>query len=53
MLAPWTHGEVVDDAVFKVAATIPRTRMKTGIVYDKLPFDLQAFLNHVAKQLAG
>lgn len=53
MLAPWTHGEVVDDAVFKVAATIPMTKMKTVIVYDKLPFDLQEFLNQVAKQVEG
>ena len=53
MLAPWTHGEVVDDAVFKVAATFPMTRMQPGIVYDELPFDLQEFLNQVAKQVEG
>jgi hypothetical protein len=53
MLAPWTQGEVVDDAVFKVAATIPMTRMQPGIVYDGLPFDLQEFLNQVAKQVGG
>ena len=53
MLAPWTHGEVVDDAVFKVAATFPMTRMQQGIVYDELPFDHQEFLNQVAKQVEG
>jgi hypothetical protein len=53
MLAPWTHGEVVDDAVFKVAATFPMTRMQPGIVYDGPPFDLQEFLNKVAKQVEG
>src|SRR5271154_4843777 len=53
MLAPWTHGEVLDDAVFKVAATFPMTRMQTGIVYGGLPFDLQEFLNQVAKQVEG
>jgi hypothetical protein len=53
MLAPWIDGEVVDDAVFKVAATIPMTRMQPGIVYDGLPFDLQEFLNQVAKQIEG
>jgi hypothetical protein len=53
MLAPWTHGEVVDDAVFTVAATFPMTRMQPGIVYDELPFDLQEFLNQVAKHAQG
>jgi hypothetical protein len=53
MLLPWTHGLVVNDAVFKVAATFPMTRMQTGIVYDELPFDLQKFLNQVAKQVEG
>jgi|HubBroStandDraft_6_1064221.scaffolds.fasta_scaffold1062327_2 hypothetical protein len=53
MLAPWTYGEVVDDAVFKVAATFPMTRMQPGIVYDELPFDLQEFLSQVAKQVEG
>ncbi len=53
MLAPWTHGEVLDDAVFKVAATFPMTRMQPGIVYDDLPFDLQEFLNQVAKHAQG
>jgi len=53
MLAPWTHGDALDDAVFKVAATLPMTRMQPGIVYDGLPFDLQEFLNQVAKQVEG
>ena len=53
MLAPWTHGEVIDEAVFKTAATLPMTRMQLGIVYDKFPFDLQEFLNQVAKQVEG
>jgi hypothetical protein len=53
MLAPWTHGDAVDDTVFKVAATFPMTRMQPGIVYDELPFDLQEFLNQVAKQVEG
>jgi hypothetical protein len=53
MLAPWAHGEVGDDAVFKVAATFPMTRMQPGIVYDGPPFDLQQFLNQVVKQVEG
>jgi hypothetical protein len=53
MLAPWTQGDAVDDAVFKVAATFPMTRMRPGVVYDGLPFDLQEFLDQVAKQVEG
>jgi hypothetical protein len=31
-LAPWQHGEELDDVVFHVAATFPMEEMKRGVV---------------------
>jgi hypothetical protein len=44
MLAPWQHGEELDDIVFRVASTFPINGMKCGVRYESLPFDLDGFL---------
>jgi hypothetical protein len=51
MLTPWLHDGVLDDAVFHVAATIPMSRMQTGVVYKKPPFDIDEFIEQVEKRI--
>jgi hypothetical protein len=48
MLRPWIHEGVVDDAIFKVAATFPMNGMAVGVPRQGLPFDVQEFISQVA-----
>jgi len=50
VLATWVHDGVPDDAVFHVAATIPMSRMQTGVVYKKPPFDVEEFIKQVEER---
>lgn len=47
-LAQWTHDGEFDDAVFQVAATFPMEKMKTGVVREGPPFDVEEFVKQVA-----
>ncbi len=49
LLAQWTHNGELDDAVFQVAATFPMEKMRTGVVRNALPFDVEEFV----KQIGG
>jgi hypothetical protein len=51
MLSPWLHDDVLDDAVFHVAAKIPMRRMPRGVVYNKPPFDVEEFIKQVEKRI--
>ena len=46
------HDGEFDDAVFKVAATIPMKWMEPGHVYDGPPFDAEEFLRQI-ENLSG
>jgi hypothetical protein len=50
VLATWVHDGVPDDAVFHGAATIPLSRMQIGVVYNKLPFDVEEFIKQVEQR---
>ena len=47
LLAPWTHDGQPDDVVFQVAATFPMEKMRTGVVRNALPFDVQEFVKQI------
>jgi len=47
VLTRWKHDGKFDDAVFKVAATIPMKWMQPRHVYDGPPFDAEEFLRQV------
>jgi len=49
LLAQWTHDGQFDDAVFQVAATFPMEKMRTGVVRQGPPFDVEEFV----KQIGG
>ena len=49
LLAQWTHDGQLDDAVFDVAATFPMEKMRTGVVRQGPPFDVEEFV----KQIGG
>jgi hypothetical protein len=51
VLASWLHDGVPDDAVFHVVATIPMSRMQRGVVYKKLPFDVEEFIKQVEERI--
>jgi hypothetical protein len=53
LLDPWRHGEELDDAVFRIAATFPMEGMKRGVTYSGWPFDVDAFLKHLPKKIGG
>jgi hypothetical protein len=44
LLAPWIRDDQPDNAVFEVAATFPMEKMRTGIVREGLPFDVEEFV---------
>ena len=46
-LKSWTHDGDFDDAVFQVAATFPMNKMRTSVVYDEPPFDVEGFVKQV------
>lgn len=48
LLASWTHDGQLDDAVFEVAATFPMHKMKTGVVREGPPFDVEEFVKQIA-----
>jgi hypothetical protein len=43
LLAPWIRDGQPVNAVFEVAATLPMEKMRTGIVRERLPFDVEGF----------
>ena len=47
LLDPWRHGEEVDDAVFRIAATFPMEGMQRGVTYPGWPLDVDAFIEHL------
>ena len=47
LIARWTRNGEFDDAVFQVAATFPMQKMKTGVVREGLPFDVDEFVRQV------
>jgi hypothetical protein len=47
MLAQWTHDGDLDDAVFQVAATFPMEKMRTGVVREGPPFDVEEFVKQI------
>ena len=47
LLAPWTRDGEFDDAVFQVAATFPMEKMRTGVVREGLPFDVDEFVKQI------
>jgi hypothetical protein len=49
LLAQWTHDGQFDDAVFDVAATFPMEKMRTGVVRQGPPVDVEEFV----KQIGG
>jgi hypothetical protein len=49
-LSPWLRDGVLDDAVFDVAATIEMSRVQIGVVYNKLPFDVEEFIKQIEKR---
>jgi hypothetical protein len=52
-MAPWHHGEELDDVVFRVAATFPMEGMKRGVIYSGLPFDADAFIERLRSEGSG
>jgi len=42
-----THDGEFDDAVFQVAATFPMEKMRTGVVREGLPFDVDEFVKQI------
>jgi hypothetical protein len=46
-LAQWTHDGEFDDAVFIVAAAFPMKKLRTGVVYDVPPFDVEEFVKRI------
>jgi hypothetical protein len=49
LLAPWIRDGQPDDAVFEVAATFPMEKMRTGIVREGLPFDVEEFVKRIGR----
>lgn len=49
-LTPWTHYGELDDAVFDVAATFPMEKMRTGVVSEGPPFDVQGFVKQIGER---
>jgi hypothetical protein len=47
LLAPWMRDGQPNDAVFEVAATFPMEKMRTGIVREGLPFDVEEFVKRI------
>jgi hypothetical protein len=47
LLAPRIRDGQPDDAVFEVAATFPMEKMRTGIVREGLPFDVEEFVKRI------
>lgn len=47
LLAQWIHDGQPDDAVFQVAATIPMEKMRTGVVRQGPPFDVEEFVRRI------
>ena len=47
VLASWMHDGQLDDVVFEVAATFPMAKMKTGVVREGPPFDVEGFVKRI------
>jgi hypothetical protein len=53
MLAPWTHNDELDDAVFQIAATIPMRKVKIDVAQEGPPFDVKEFLKAIEAATKG
>jgi hypothetical protein len=49
LLARWKRSGRFDEAVFRVAATIPMKWMEGGVPQSHLPVDLNAFMQELQK----
>jgi hypothetical protein len=47
VLAPWIHDGQPDDAVFQAAAAFPMEKMRTGVVREGPPFDVEEFVKRI------
>lgn len=50
-LASWRHDGQFDDAVFEVAATFPMQKMKTGVVREGPPFDVEECVKRIGARI--
>lgn len=48
-LAPWMHDGQLDAAAFRVMAAFPLKSMGIHVRHQGLPFDVEEFLNEIAK----
>jgi hypothetical protein len=53
MLAPWTHNDELDDAVFQIAATFPMRKVKIDVAQEGPPFDVKEFLKAIEAATKG
>jgi len=50
LLNRWLHNGELDEAVFRVAATFPLTKMQAGVVHEGFPFDVETFMEQVEEE---
>jgi hypothetical protein len=50
LLAPWKRSGAFNEAVFRVAATIPMKWMEMGAPQSGFPFDVDTFLQELHKE---
>jgi hypothetical protein len=48
LLAKWTHNGQPDDVVFEIAAAFPMEKMRTGVVREGPPLDVDEFVKQIA-----
>jgi len=51
LLAPWISDGLPVNAVFEVAATFPMEKMRTGIVREGLPFDVEELVKRIERSV--
>lgn len=49
-VAKWTHDGELDGVVSEVLATFPMKRMRTGMVYEGPPFEVEEFVKRIGAQ---
>ncbi len=50
LLARWKRSGEFEEAVFRVAATIPMKWMEIGVPQSSLPFDVDAFIQELQEK---
>jgi hypothetical protein len=53
MLAPWTHNDELDEAVFQIAATFPMRKVNIDVAQKGPPFDVKEFLKAIEAAAIG